>query len=66
MKIILLILFTIATAKVNAQDHKKMYWKYTDSMLMKQFQRDTIAQNKYIDSMAKYMRMNAVSAKKLK
>ncbi len=66
MKTILIILFAITTVKANAQDYKKIYWKYTDSMWMKHFQNDTIAKNRYIDSMAKYRRLDTVSGKKLK
>ena len=66
MKLILIMLFIITTAKVNAQDYKRIYWKYADSMWMKHFQRDTIAKNRYIDSMAKYSRFDAVSGKRLR
>ena len=66
MKTLLVVLLTITVAKVNAQDHKRMYLKYTDSMMMKHFQRDTTGQNRYIDSMVKYNKMDVGTGKRLK
>ncbi|WP_018614224.1 hypothetical protein [Segetibacter koreensis] len=66
MKTIVIILFAVTIAKVKAQDNKRIYWKFADSMWMKQLQGDTTAKNRYIDSMAKYSRLDAVAGKRLK